>query len=192
MEFRNIGDYIMTRAAQLRTSVRGLSIDLGWSESYLDGIGRGTFSMSVDRARKLGRHIYMQLYEGQPQAASIEEYIVVSLAAGLPWPPPTALPNEVLETAFAGLDAFNLAELINYAGYLRTRPAPAELIASAAAALGAAKMPERQAELPESVMALAERIAALPMDIQTKTVSQLGDTVSLVEQLAGVTSAEKV
>jgi len=191
MEFRNIGDYITTRAAQLRTSVRGLSIDLGWSESYLDGIARGTFSMSAERARKLGRHIYMQIYEGQAQATSVEEYIAVSLAAGLPWPPPAALPTEALGAAVAGLDAFNLAELINYAGYLRTRPAPAGLIDSAAEALGAAAQPEQGAGLPDSVLTLAERIAALPAELQMKTVSQLGDTVSLVEQLAGVTAREK-
>lgn len=191
MEFRTIGDYIATRAAQMRTSVRGLSLDLNWSESYLDGVGRGTFAMSLDRARALGRHFYLQLHDGRDSdPPSLEEYIAVCLAAGLPWPPPTALRIDILETAFASLDAFNMAELIQYARYLRTRPAPAELAELAVETLGAAESAEKYKAMPQAVVVLAERLAALPDELQKKTVAQLGDTVSLVEQLAGATSGK--
>lgn len=194
-QFRTIGQYIERRVGQSGLSVRSASMELGWGESYLDGVRRGSHLMSLERARRLGRffHGILQgwLLPGDPALTAFvdrvgrddpvgEEYTTVNLAAGLPWPPSSTAPGTALQAILAGLDAFALAQVASFAEYLRTRPRADEtLIARAAETLAASS-------LPEPVLDLARRIAALPEALQAKTVSRVADTVSLVEQAAGI------
>jgi len=195
-QFRTIGQYIERRVSQAGLSVRSASMELGWGESYLDGVRRGSHLMSLERARRLGRffHGILQgrLLPGDPALKTFvdrvghddpigEEYTTVNLAAGLPWPPENAAPGAALQAMLAGLDAFALAQLAAFAEYLRTRPsADQDLIDLAAESLAAS-------QLPEPVLDVARRIANLPASLQAKTVSRVSDTVLLIEQAAGLT-----
>lgn len=195
-QFRTIGQYIERRVSEVGLSVRSASMEMGWGESYLDGVRRGSHLMSLERARRLGRffHGILQgrLLPGDPSLKTFvdrvgqaevvgEEYTAVNLAAGLPWPPQNAAPGTALQAMLAGLDAFALAQVASFAEYLRTRPrADDTLIERAAETLAASS-------LPEPIMDLARRIAALPEALQSKTVSRVADTVLLIEQAAGLT-----
>lgn len=183
-QFRSMRQYVEDRADRLGESIRSLSLALGWGESYLDGVIRGGFKMSPERARELGR--YAQQHLGKRAAAGgLDEYIPVVLAVGLPWPPPTALAPDVLVQAAGGLDAFSLLELVEFSEYLRNRPARDELIARVTELLNRQVQERPEDYLPEPVLELARRLAALPAGLQAEAVARLGDMLGFVERVSG-------